>query len=85
MKYILCLCVLCVSVLGRLRFHYDNDNEYENEFSVCLYLHFCVIPGFLLFVIVEVDDEMEAISCSFLCVQQRNENDSDISLSFSYS
>ena len=41
------------------------------------------IPGFL-FVIVVVDDEMEAMSRSSLCVQKRNENDSDISLSFSY-
>ena len=32
-----------------------------------------------------VDDEMEAMSRSSLCVQKRNENDSDISLSFSYS
>ena len=44
----------------------------------------CVIPGFL-FVIVVVDDEMEAMSRSSLCSQKRNENDSDISLSFWYS
>ena len=22
-------------IIGRLRFHYDNDNEYENEIFVC--------------------------------------------------
>ena len=44
----------------------------------------CVLPGFL-FVIVVVDDEIEAMSRSYLCVQKRNENDSDISSSFSYS
>ena len=45
---------------------------------------YCVRPWFLL-VIVVVDDEMEAMSRSSLCVQKRNENDSDISLSFSLS
>ena len=44
----------------------------------------CVIPGFL-FVVVAVDDEMEAMSRSSLCVQKCNENDSDSSLSFSFS
>ena len=44
----------------------------------------CVLPGFL-FVIVVVDDEMEAMRRSSLCVQKHNENDRDISLSFSYS
>ena len=44
----------------------------------------CVLPGFL-FVIIVVDDEMEAMSRSYLCVQKRNENDNDISLSFSLS
>ena len=44
----------------------------------------CVLPGFL-FVIAVVDDEREAMSRPSLCVQKRNENDSDISLSFSYS
>ena len=44
----------------------------------------CVLPAFL-FVTVVVDDEMEAMSRSSLCVQKRNENDSDISLSFSLS
>ena len=33
-----------------------------------------------LFVIVVVGDEMEAMSHLSLCVQKRNENDSDISL-----
>ena len=42
----------------------------------------CILPGFL-FVIVVVDDEMEATSHSSLCLQKRNENNSDISLSFS--
>ena len=41
----------------------------------------CVLPGFL-FVIVVVEDEMEAMGRSSLCVQKHNENDSDISLSF---
>ena len=40
----MCVCVyVCVHMcsssrqdaLGRLRFHYDNDNEYENEIIVC--------------------------------------------------
>ena len=44
----------------------------------------CVLPGFLS-VIVVIDDEMEVTSRSYLCVQRRYENDSDISLSFSYS
>ena len=44
----------------------------------------CVFPE-LLFVIVVVDDEMEAMSRSSFCEQKRNENDSDISLSFSLS
>ena len=26
--------------IGRLRFHYDNDNEYENEIFVCWHHHF---------------------------------------------
>ena len=43
-----------------------------------------VLPGFI-FDIVVVDDEMEATSRSSLCVQKRNENDSDIWLSFSHS
>ena len=25
----------CFCIIGRLRFHYDNDNEYENEIFVC--------------------------------------------------
>ena len=44
----------------------------------------CVLPGFQ-FVIVVVDDEMEAMSRSSLCVQKHNEKDSDISFSFSLS
>ena len=45
----------------------------------------CVLPGFL-FVVVVVDDEMEATSrVQERCVQERNENDSDVPLSFSYS
>ena len=44
----------------------------------------CVLPRFLL-VIVVLDDEMEAMSHSSLCIQKRNENDSDISSLFSYS
>ena len=52
---------------------------------LCAYIFIsCVLPGFL-FVNVVVNDEMEAMSRSPLCVQKRNENDSDISLSFSYS
>ena len=41
------------------------------------------LPGFT-FVIVVLDDEMEAMSLSSLCVLRRKENDSNISLSFSY-
>ena len=42
---------------------------------MCAYIFIsCVIPGFL-FVIVVVDDEMEAMSRSSFCVQKRNEND----------
>ena len=59
------------SIIGRLRFHYDNDNDYVNTIISC------VIPGFLL-VIVVVDDEIEATSCSSRCLQKRNKNDSDI-------
>ena len=55
----------------------------ERNFCVLTY-SFLVIPGFL-FVIVVVDDKMEAKSRSSLYVQKRNENDNDISLSFSYS
>ena len=44
----------------------------------------CVLPGFIFFIVV-VDDEIEATSRSSRCLQKRNENDSDISLSFSYS
>ena len=44
----------------------------------------CVLPGFI-FAIVVVDDEMETMSRSSLYVQKRNENDSDILLSFSLS
>ena len=29
-----------VRPIGRLRFHYDNDNEYENEILVCWHHHF---------------------------------------------
>ena len=44
----------------------------------------CVLPVFL-FVIVLEDDEMVAMSHSSLCVQKGNQNDNDISMSFSYS
>ena len=37
-----------------------------------------VCAGRFIFVIVVVDDEMEATSRSSLCVQKRNENDRDI-------
>ena len=37
------ICVRAVLWLGRLRFHYDNDNEYENEI-VCLDHHFLCSP-----------------------------------------
>ena len=71
--------------LGRLRFHNDNDNEYENEIlEYADIIISCVFPGFI-FVIVVVDDEIEAMSRSSRCLQKRNENDSDVSLSFSYS
>ena len=53
------------------------------ERNFCLLIS-CYLPGFL-FVIVVVDDEMEAMSRSPLCVQKHNENDSNISLSFSFS
>ena len=78
-----CICVcMYFHLLGRLRFHYHN--EYENEILCADIIISCVLPEFL-FVIVVVDDEMEAISRSSLCVQKRNENNSDISMSFSYS
>ena len=64
-------------VLGRFRFHYDNDNEYENEFLCADIIISCVLPWFI-FVNVVVDDKMEATTRSSLCVQKRNENDSDI-------
>ena len=63
------------NALGRLRFHYDN--EYENDFLCADIIIYCILPGFI-FVVVVVDDEMEATSRSSLCVQKRNENDSDI-------
>ena len=62
-------------ILGRLRFHYDN--EHENDFLCADNCISCVIPG-LLFVIVVEDVEREATSRSSLCVQTLNENDSDI-------
>ena len=56
------------------------------ERNVCVLTssYFSVIPGFL-FGIVVVDDEMEAMSRSSLCVQKSYENDSNVFLSFSYS
>ena len=54
----------------------------EGNFNVLTIIIACVLPGFL-FVIVVVDNKIEAMSCSSLCAQKRNENDSDISLSFS--
>ena len=66
-------------IIGRLRFHYDN----ENEILCADIIISCVLPGFL-FVIVVVD-EMEATSRSFICLQKHIENDSDIELSFSNS
>ena len=54
----------------------------ERNVCVLTYVISCVLPGFL-FVIVVVDDEMEATSRSSLCVKKLYENDSDISLSLS--
>ena len=62
--------------IGRLRFHY-NDNEYENDIFGADIIISCVLLGFI-FVIVVVDDEMEATSCSSRCLQKRNKNNSDI-------
>ena len=52
--------------IGRLRFYYDNEDEYENEISIS-----CVLCGFL-FVIVVVDDKIEVMSLSSIRVQKRN-------------
>ena len=61
-------------ILGRLRFYHDNGYE-----TFCAdVINSCVLPGFL-FVNGVVDDKMEAMSRSSLCVQNRNENDSEIS------
>ena len=78
------MCRCDYPLIGRLRFHYDRDSdEYENEFLCADIIVSCVLPGFI-FVIVVVDDEMEAMSLSSICVQKRNEDDSDMSVSFSY-
>ena len=55
--------------IGRLRLYYDD--EYENIIISC------VLPGFI-FLIVVVDDEIEATSRSSRCLQKRNEKDSDM-------
>ena len=52
--------------IGRLRFYYDNEDEYENEISIS-----CVLCGFL-FVIVVVDDKIGVMSRSSIRVQKRN-------------
>ena len=54
-------------VIARLRFYYDNENEYENDFLCAGIIISCALPGFI-FVIVVVDDEIEAMSGSSICV-----------------
>ena len=49
------------NLIERLRVHYDNENEYLCADVIIS----CVLPGFL-FVIVVVDDGMEAMSRSSL-------------------
>ena len=61
-----------IHLTGKLRFHYDNDNEYDNEILGADVIISCVLPGFI-FVIVVVDDEMEATSSSSRCLEKRNE------------
>ena len=48
--------------------------------------HCVLTSSFLVFLfVIVVDDEMEAMSPSSLCVHKRNENDSDISVTISNS
>ena len=68
----------------RLDFTTTTTTSTRTKFLCADIIISCVLPG-LLFVIVVVNGEIEATSRSSLCVQKRNENDSDIALSFSYS